>query len=131
MLRLSLWFMIFLSNGPLQCFYTVQLSKSTAIFSFSFIAFVSSGKRYLLRGEETKEQGLVIKALEDIFGLIELSQQSQNTVENMWKSSSYHQVSCCMFCVYEGSSVNLLAERQTRVKVNCNCGLKSIIELSV
>lgn len=66
--------------------------------------FNSSGKNYLLKGEEGRDKGLSIHALDELFKLIHISQQSQN---HLSEKKSF-QVFCSVSCVYQDLCWDLL-----------------------
>lgn len=66
--------------------------------------FDRTGKSYLLRGEETREKGLAVYAVEEIFKTVQPSKQPQSSVLELKKLK----VHCSIFFVYHELCVDLI-----------------------
>jgi Kinesin-like protein len=66
----------------------------------SIIYGFSGGKNYLLRGEETKDKGIILYFLEDILDLSEISRQSGNYTATL---------RCSVYGVYQNNVIDFLA----------------------
>lgn len=87
----------------------VQRSLFTAVQSkllicLSILSSYSSGKSYLLRGEDAREKGLILHAIDELLKLVQLSKQSQ-TQETETKS---FRLFCSMFFVHHDKRVDLI-----------------------
>ena len=104
-----------------------------------FFGPTDSGKSYLLRGgceQKSTESGLLSRAVNDLFTLIDLTSQTNNQSNN--KPHTHFIVKCSAFQVYLNNVNDLLSTEQRTITLDkyvdengCNCRMKGLVQKEI